>query len=127
MPPRKPAATKAGRRWDEPTAAPLVLVRGPEEYLRELAVTGVKAKAREHFGPLELVELSALDYRPGELAVATSPSLFAEPKLVVLTDFQANEAADADLIAYAKSPNPEACVIVVHGGGIRGKKAVDAV
>lgn len=122
-----PSRASTGRRWDQPAVAPLVLVQGPEEYLRELAVSGVVAKAREQLGQLELIELPINSYTPGELAVAASPSLFAEPKVVVLTGLETAATADDDLINYASNPDPSATLIVVHGGGVRGKKALDTL
>jgi len=135
MPPatRKPAtaraaaATSGGRRWDQPAVGPLVLIQGPEEYLRELATNGVIAKAKEKLGDVELVELPINSYEPGDLAVAASPSLFAEPKVVVITGLETAAAADDDLLNYLKDPDPDAVVIIVHGGGVRGKKVLDTL
>lgn len=112
-----------GRNWDQPIYAPLVLVKGPEEYLRELAVAGVVAKAGEALGTCEKVELTASGYQAGLLQDATSPSLFGDPKVVIITDVDQSEAMDNDLIAYAKAPDPNCCVIVVHNGGQWGKKS----
>lgn len=117
----------AGRAWDQPIYAPIVLVKGPEEYLRELAVAGVRAKARETLGSVELVELSASGYQAGQLPEATSPSLFGDPKVVVITDVDISEALDNDLIAYTHAPDSNCCVIVVHNGGQRGKKLLTAL
>jgi DNA polymerase III subunit delta len=132
---RKPPTSRAtaaagepkGRSWNQPAVAPLVLVQGPEEYLRELAVNGVKTKAKEKLGEVELVELPIGSYEPGDLAVAASPSLFAEPKVVVITDLESVATADEDILSYLKDPNPDAVVIVVHGGGVRGKKVLDTL
>jgi len=120
-------AAGKGRQWNQPTTAPLVLVQGPEEYLRELATQGVIAKAREQMGDIELLELALSNYSPGDLAVAASPSLFAEPKVVVLTGVESAATADDDILAYLKDPNPDAVVIIGHGGGVRGKKVLDAL
>lgn len=107
--------------------APLVLVKGPEEYLRELATAGVVAKAREALGPVELVELSASGYQVGQLQDATSPSLFGDPKVVIISEVDVSEAIDNDLIAYTSAPDSNCCVIVVHNGGQRGKKLLTAL
>ena len=105
----------------------MVLIQGPEEYLRELATQGVISKAKEKLGDVELMELTVGSYQPGDLAVAASPSLFAEPKVVVITGLETAATADDDLLSYLKDPNPDAVVIVVHGGGVRGKKVLDTL
>jgi len=124
---RAGTASGGGRNWDQPIFAPVVLVRGPEEYLRELATAGVVAKAREALGPFEKVEVSASGYQPGQLQEATSPSLFGDPKVVIITDVDLSEAIDNDLIAYLAAPDPSCCVIVIHNGGQRGKKLLTAL
>ena len=133
MPPaaRKPATSRAaassGRRWDNPAAGQLVLIQGPEEYLRELATQGVIAKAKEKLGDVELIDLPISAYGPGDLAVAASPSLFDEPKVVVISGLESAANADDDILNYLKDPNPDAVVVIVHGGGVRGKKVLDAL
>jgi DNA polymerase III subunit delta len=116
------------RRWDEPTLAPVVLVRGPEELLAERAVDGVVRLARERDPEVEKVELEGATYASGQLTVAASPSLFGEAKVVVLLGTEAGtEDLVADIVAYAGNPDPDTTVIVVHGGGQRGRRMVDAV
>jgi DNA polymerase-3 subunit delta len=105
-----------------------VLVRGPEALLRERAVDGLVALARERDPNTEKVELDAGAYGAGNLQVAASPSLFGEAKIVVVTAAEAGtDDVYADLLAYVAAPDPETTVVVVHGGGQRGKKMLDAV
>ncbi|WP_125777019.1 DNA polymerase III subunit delta [Antribacter gilvus] len=129
-----PPATRArrssapARSWDEPTLAPVVLVRGAEPLLTERAVDGVVRLARERDPELEKVELEGATYGAGQLTVAASPSLFGEAKVVVILGADAGtEDLMADTIAYVARPDPETTVIVVHGGGQRGKKMLDTV
>ncbi|RZS60252.1 DNA polymerase III subunit delta [Xylanimonas ulmi] len=136
MPPASRARARSGARppagnvrsWDEPTLAPVVLVRGPEELLRERAVDGLVALARERDPQTEKVVLDGAAYGVGQLQVAASPSLFGEAKVVVIT--AADAGADdlyADLIDHVAHPDPETTVVVVHGSGQRGKRMLDAV
>src|SRR5690606_23041545 len=81
---RRTATTPSGRSWDEPTLAPVVLVRGAELLLTERAVDGVVRLARERDPEVEKVELEGATYGAGQLAVAASPSLFGEAKVVVV-------------------------------------------
>ncbi|PZR53650.1 DNA polymerase III subunit delta [Xylanimonas oleitrophica] len=124
---RKPASGNV-RSWDEPTLAPVVLVRGPEDLLRERAVDGVVGLARERDPETEKVELEGATYGSGQLQVAVSPSLFGEAKVVVVSGAEAaTDELYADVIAHVASPDPETTVVVVHGGGQRGKKMLDTI
>lgn len=134
---RVPSATRARagarpsgnvRSWDEPTLAPVVLVRGPEELLRERAVDSLVALARQQDPETEKVVLDGPLYGPGQLQVAASPSLFGEAKIVVITAADAGtDELYADVLDHVASPDPETTVVVVHGSGQRGKKMLDAI
>lgn len=105
-----------------------MLVRGPEELLRERAIARVIGAAREADPTTEVIALPAVGYTAGSLVAATSPSLFAEPKVVVIEAAEAGNAAlDADILAYLAQPDPDAVVVIEHGGGVRGKKMLDGV
>ncbi|MCA5894871.1 DNA polymerase III subunit delta [Isoptericola sp. NEAU-Y5] len=122
----KPSANS--RPWHEPTLAPVLLVRGPEGLLAERAVDGVVRLARERDPETEKTELDGSLYAGGQLAVAASPSLFGEPSVVVVRAAEAaTEDLVADVVAYVAAPDPETVVVVVHGGGQRGKKMLDAI
>nr|WP_216648491.1 DNA polymerase III subunit delta [Isoptericola chiayiensis] len=108
--------------------APVVLVRGPEDLLAERAVDGVVGLARERDPEVEKVELQGADYTAGELTVAASPSLFGEAKVVVVRGAEAcTDDLVADVVDYVAAPDGETTVVVVHGGGNRGKKMLDAI
>ncbi len=126
--PRRGRTPANSRPWDDPTLAPVVLVRGPEGLLAERAVDGVVRLARERDPDVEKVELEGATYAGGQLAVAASPSLFGEAKVVVLRGTEAcTDDLVADVVDYVAAPDPETTVVVVHGGGQRGKKMLDAV
>lgn len=72
-------------------------------------------------------ELASADLQPGTLAELTSPSLFAERKVVVVRT--AHElAADSvkDVKAYLGAPAEEITLVLLHAGGARGKGLLDA-
>ena len=80
------AAAPAGVAWDEVALAPVVLVTGPEELLAERAVDRLVAQARERDPQVEVTRLDGSTYGTGQLTLATSPSLFAEDRVVVVED-----------------------------------------
>lgn len=126
MPPARRAP--AGLAWDEVGLAPLVLVHGSESLLAERAVDRVVALARERDPEVEVTRLDGASYQPGQLRVVASPSLFDEPRVVVLEELQsATEAAFDDVTAYLTDPAPEVVLVLRHGGGVRGKKALEAI
>lgn len=131
MPPaarRSPSASGPGVPWDQAELGPVVLVTGAEALLAERAVDRLVAQAREREPSVEVTRLEAAAYEPGRLRVATSPSLFDEPRMVVVTDLQSGtEDALADVVAYLADPSPDVWLVLQHGGGVRGRKTLDAV
>lgn len=114
--------------WTDAAPAPLVLVSGPEELLAERAVDRIIAASRELDPEIEVVRLDAAEYAAGVLGVSTSPSLFAEDKVVVVTGLErAPEELLTDCLAYVASPAPGVVLVLRHAGGQRGKKLLDAL
>jgi DNA polymerase III subunit delta len=113
---------------------PVTLVVGEEEFLVDRAVRHALAQARaalaeetggggDGAGDLHDMEASAL--APGELAALTSPSLFGGGAIVILRNAQnATKDIAPELTKYAKSPAPDAAVILTHAGGVKGKAIV---
>lgn len=104
----------------------ILLLTGGSEFLSERtrarAVAALKAEEPE----CEVHTATAAGLGPGELAGLTSPSLFSSASALVLTDLQ--DLADApaqELLAYAASPAPETAVVLIHGGGQKGKGVLD--
>ncbi|MFC7571505.1 DNA polymerase III subunit delta [Klenkia terrae] len=116
-----------------PTAAPppplsrLRLVVGEEELLRARAVSEVRAAVRRMDPDSEEHELAALGLPVGQLADVLAPSLFGGHRLVVVTGV--HEAAGAlvdSLLSYAKDPDPELTLVLVHSGGKRNEALLKA-
>ncbi|WP_188037211.1 DNA polymerase III subunit delta [Actinotalea sp. JY-7885] len=130
MPPaaRRSTAPTGGIAWDQAELAPVVLLAGSEALLAERTVERLVAQAREREPAVEVVRLDAAAYEPGRLSVAASPSLFDEPRLVVLSGLhQGTDEALADVVAYLAEPAPDVWLVLQHGGGVRGKKALEAI
>lgn len=106
----------------------MLLVTGAEALLAERAVDRVVRLAREADPGTEVTRLGAVDYTAGTLRVVTSPSLFAEGKVVVLDGLEAaSDDALSDALAYLAAPQDDTVLVLRHGGGQRGKKLLDAV
>jgi DNA polymerase-3 subunit delta len=103
----------------------LTLVSGPESLLADRAVDRMRRQIRHEASDTELTEVDASRVDAGKLAEATSPSLFTTSRALVVTDL-ANLAPDLfpDVLALA-APVAELAVILVHGGGPKGKGLLD--
>jgi DNA polymerase-3 subunit delta len=101
---------------------------GPEDLLAERAVDRLVGLAREQSPEIEVTRLDGAAYGTGELALATSPSLFAEDRLVVVENVEkATDELILDATAYVAAPQPDVALLLRHGGGQRGKRLLDAV
>ncbi len=106
----------------------LVLISGPEGLLVERARASILRALRDVDPDVELVVLDGPGYARTDLAVQTSPSLFGGAKCVVIAD--AHEGPDAlveEVLSYLADPAADVTLVVEHGGGTRGKKALDAL
>ncbi|KRV46737.1 DNA polymerase III subunit delta [Wenjunlia vitaminophila] len=111
---------------DDPLA-PVTLAVGQEDLLVDRAVAQVVAAARADDPDTDVRELTPDLLRPGTLAELTSPSLFAERKVVVVRAAQ-DVAADTvkELKAYLTDPAAEITLVLAHAGGAKGKGLLDA-
>ena len=112
----------------EPAPSSLVLVTGPEEFLVERAVSQVVASARAAEPDLEVIRLEPGTYEAGALQMHASPSLFGGVKAIVVTGVhESPDQMQADLLTLVATPDPDLLLVVAHGGGMRGKKVLDAM
>ncbi|MCV2491626.1 DNA polymerase III subunit delta [Geodermatophilus sp. YIM 151500] len=110
----------------EPTSRLRVVV-GEEELLRSRAVAAVRAAVLARNPQAEVHELAAAGLPPGQLADVLAPSLFGGHRLVVVTGVHEAAGALADaLTGYAKAPDPDLTLVVVHAGGKRNEALLKA-
>lgn len=108
--------------------APILLVLGDEELLATRAVTEAVAKARSVDPDVDVREYQAGALVVGEIAEMLSPSLFGGRRVLVLRAGQdARKDLVAALLAYAKNPDPDVQLIVLHLGGAKGKAFADGL
>src|SRR6476661_7638833 len=100
---------------------------GEEELLRSRAVAAVRSAVLARPPDAAEHELTAAGLPVGQLADVLAPSLFGGHRLVVVTGVQESAAALADaLIGYAKDPDPDLTLVIVHFGGKRNEALVKA-
>ncbi|SDM71866.1 DNA polymerase III subunit delta [Actinomyces ruminicola] len=127
-PARGARRTPAGPAWDEVSLAPIVLIRAGEELLADRAVSRLLAQARQQDPATEVITVEAATYEAHQLDTLVSPSLFGEPKLVLVPALeQMTDALLTDLLTYVSAPAPDVAVVLRHNGGQRGKKLLDAL
>ncbi|MET9874156.1 DNA polymerase III subunit delta [Actinacidiphila glaucinigra] len=107
--------------------APLTIAVGQEDLLLDRAVREVVEAARAADADTDVRDLTPDALQPGTLAELTSPSLFAERKVVVVRNAQ-DLSADTvkDVKAYLDAPVEEITLVLLHAGGAKGKGLLDA-
>jgi DNA polymerase III subunit delta len=102
-------------------------VVGDEELLVERAVAAVIGMARAADPDTDVREIAGGSLEPGQLAELTSPSLFGEPRVLVLRDIEQlpKEVLD-EVVAALRDVADEVAIVLVHKGGVRGKPLLDA-
>jgi DNA polymerase-3 subunit delta len=114
--------------WDRIRPAAVILVSGPEQFLADRAVRQLRDQLTAEDPSLEVNDLEADHYQPGELITLASPSLFAEPRLIRVSNVEkCTDAFLTETLRYLESPADDTYLVLRHGGGVRGKKLLDAI
>ncbi len=115
--------------WRKATPSPVVLAYGAESYFTGRVIRSIREQLKKTAPELEVQELEASDYSTGQLLDLTSPSLFAEPKLVIIKSVEkCTDELISDGLAYIENPSSDATVIFTHSGAtVRAKKLLDAM
>ena len=114
--------------WDRVRPAPLVLVSGTESVLADRAIRQLREILRAEDPSLELSDIEADQYAPGELLTMASPSLFGEPRFIRVTGVEkCTDAFITETLNYLENPAADTYVVLRHAGGVRGKKLLDAI
>ncbi|MEO7349219.1 MAG: DNA polymerase III subunit delta, partial [Terrimesophilobacter sp.] len=94
--------------WDRVRPAPVVLVSGTEGFLADRAISLLRDILRTEDASLEVSDIAADTYSPGELATLASPSLFGEPRLVRVTGVEkCTDAFITETLSYLEFPAPD--------------------
>jgi DNA polymerase-3 subunit delta len=114
--------------WDKVRPAHVVLVSGPEDFLADRAIRLLRDILKAEDPSLEVSDLDASGYVPGELITVASPSLFAEPRMIRASAVEkSSDAFLAETLRYLEAPADDTYLVLRHSGGVRGKKLLDAV
>ncbi len=114
--------------WDRVRPASVILVSGTEQFLADRAIGLLRDILRTEDASLEVNDIEADTYAPGELATLASPSLFGEPRLVRVSGVEkCTDAFMTETLSYISAPASDCYLVLRHAGGVRGKKLLDAV
>ncbi|WP_026876623.1 DNA polymerase III subunit delta [Jiangella gansuensis] len=107
---------------------PVTLVTGPEALLAERAVAAVVRAARAADSDADVSHVAGSELNAGILAEHASPSLFATRRVLVVNDVQdVSESAGEALLGYLRAPVEDIHLVLVHPGGVKGKKLLTAL
>ncbi|TFC53303.1 DNA polymerase III subunit delta [Cryobacterium sp. TMT2-10] len=114
--------------WHQVRPAPIVLVSGTEVFLAERAIRQLRDFLKLEDPSLEISDVQADSYSPGELLTVASPSLFGEPRLIRVSSVEkCSDTFLAEAIDYLQNPAEDTYLVLRHGGGVRGKKLLDLI
>ncbi|MBC7518835.1 MAG: DNA polymerase III subunit delta [Microbacteriaceae bacterium] len=114
--------------WDRVRAAPVVLISGTERYLADRALRALRELLLAEDSSLEISDIEADLYAPGDLITLASPSLFGEPRLIRVSNVEkCTDAFLTETLSYLQNPAEGAFLVLRHAGGVRGKKLLDAI
>lgn len=114
--------------WHSVDLAPVVLLHGTEPLLAQRALERLREQARSRDPETAWHEIGSDTADAGSLGQVTSPSLFGESRFVVVPDLQsAPEPLIAEIDQYRTAPESDVTLVLVHRGGSRGKKLLDAL
>lgn len=114
--------------WETIELAPIILLKSGEPVLGDRAVEVLKKRLRAQEPMLDIVFLTEQSYVQNQLFTLASPSLFAEPKAIIVANLeQGSDALFADILAYAQVPQPDITLILRHNGGPKAKKLLNTL
>lgn len=114
--------------WEQVRPSPVVLISGTESFLGDRTLTTLRELLRATDPSLEVSDIDASTYSPGELLTFASPSLFGEPRFIRADNVEkCTDAFIEEVIDYLAMPADDTVLVLRHRGGVRGKKLLDAV
>ncbi|GGF40648.1 DNA polymerase III subunit delta [Subtercola lobariae] len=125
---KSPAPVIPQLSWEQIRPAAVILVSGTESFLAERSIRQLRDLLKAEDPSLEISDIDAASYAPGELLTMASPSLFGEPRLIRVSSVEkSTDSFILEAIEYLSYPADDTYVVLRHGGGVRGKRLLDAV
>ena len=114
--------------WQKVRPAPVVLVSGTEGVLADRAIRLLRDTLRAEDPSIEVSDIEADGYVPGELLTVASPSLFGEPRFIRVVNVEkCTDVFITEVMEYLQAPADDTYLLLRHAGGVRGKKLLDAL
>lgn len=111
-----------------PPPSLITLIKGSEDALVDRATRRIVAAVRAAVPQVEESEFSAESYEIGDLATYASGSLFADEKLLLISDLdKMSDGFARDFEGYLKNPDPQVWIVARHRGGNRGQRILKAL
>ncbi len=93
--------------------APVMFIHAEEDVYGDRAIQEAKRLIRQVNPQTEFAEISANEYSANQLQVLTSPSLFGDPRAVIITQLEnANSELIADLLQYLARPETDIYLVL---------------
>lgn len=106
----------------------VTLVSGPESLLADRAVEELRGQVHAEAPDADVSEVEAARLDGAKLTEITNPSLFASRRAAVVTDLASLPTElVGDVAALAGTPPADLALVLVHGGGPKGKSLLDKV
>ncbi len=114
-------------RW-QMKLAPVMLLESAERVYGDRTVENFKKQLRAENPETEIGVLDAAAYTPQRLSLLLAPTLFCEPKALVVQNLeQANRVFTEEFADYIRAPRQDVRVLVRHNGGVGGKKILETL
>lgn len=116
-----PTDTSLASRSGADLLGQVIVVTGPEEFLRERELLAARAAVLATDTQAEVSMTTGDTLSGGELEHLAAPSLFSSTRFVGVTQLEDTpEVAFDPLVAFAQQPPEDVAVVLVHSGGQKG-------
>lgn len=98
------------------------LLFGSEVVLAERALRRIESSAEG----CEKITLDGSDLAPGDFSQQSAPSLFGDPRLLIVREVDdLPEESHDEILRYLSDPAPDITLVLIHPGGIKGKAFIE--
>ncbi|MEY4425644.1 MAG: hypothetical protein RJB56_1271, partial [Actinomycetota bacterium] len=115
--------------WRAAKPSPLMLLSGAENYFSDEVIRRLKDVLRTENPGLEIYDISASEYEGSQLLGMITPSLFSDPKLVIIRDVErCTDALIEDGKQLAIEDLADVTLVLQHSGTtVRGKALLEHI